>query len=134
MHYFRFLLTIIGVFILLSASAQKGILKQANKYYEAEKYADALELYNKVDVKKLDKFNTFRRGVSNYYTNHNDQAIKDFTNARHMGFEKKEIYLYAAKALHSKKLFLDASKFYKNYLRYVEDDREKIEIINLIKR
>jgi outer membrane protein OmpA-like peptidoglycan-associated protein len=51
-----------------------------------------------------------------------------------MGFEEKEIYYYAAKALHGKKLFSDASRFYKNYLRYIEEEEEKHRIIELIKQ
>lgn len=134
MNCLRLILTSLCFCIFFSVSAQKGILKQANKYFEADKYVEALELYNKVEEKNQDEVVIYRRGVSNYYTHNTDAAILDLTNARRMGYDKKEIYYYAALALHSKKLFEDASSFYKNYLRYVEDDDEKRQIVNRIKQ
>ncbi|MDF1694196.1 MAG: OmpA family protein [Saprospiraceae bacterium] len=126
--------TLFCVLLVFSSFAQKSILKQANKYFEAEKFVDALELYNKIDEQKLNKENLYRKGVSNYFTKNSDEALNDFTAARRMGYDKKEIYYYAALALHSKALFKEASKFYKNYLRYIEDEQEKYRIINLIKQ
>ena len=134
MSYLRFLIAIFCLFVASSITAQKGILKQANKYFQAEKYADALELYNKLELKDIDKLTMFRRGVSNFFTSKSDEAILEFTNARSMGYDEKDIYYYTARALHSKNLFVDASKFYKNYLRYVENDKEKQRIIWLIKQ
>jgi len=134
MNCLRLLFTSVCFFMFFSAIAQKGILKQANKYFQAEKYTEALELYNQLQEKDLDETITYKRGVSNYYVNNTDEAIHDLTNARMMGYEEKEIYYYAAKALHSKKIFKDASRFYKNYLRYVEDDNEKRKVIESIKQ
>ena len=134
MKCLRIVLTSLYLFAFFSISAQKGILKQANRYFEAEKYYEALELYNKINEKDLNETIVFKKGVSNYYSNNADAAIQDLTKSRRMGYDKKEIYYYAAKALHSKNLFSDASRFYKNYLRYVDEDVEKNKIIELIKQ
>lgn len=134
MKCLRLILISLCLFTFFSASAQKGILKQANKYFEAGKYLEALELYNRIDEKEQNGNVIFKRGVSNFYTNNSDAAIQDFTKSRRMGYDKKEIYYFAAKAFHSKKKFFDASRFYKNYLRYVEDRTEKNKIIEFIKQ
>ena len=115
-------------------SAQRGIVKQANKYFAAEKYLEALELYDKVVEKDQDKYFLYRRGVSNFHASNSDEAIADLTMARRLGYDEKEIYLYAAKAFHSKNLFVDASRFYKNYLRYVDDKNEQLKIVECIKQ
>ncbi len=134
MNLLRLILTSLCFLVIFSSSAQKSIIKQANKYFEAEKYSEALELYNKLDQKDHDENVIYKRGVSNFYTNNIDDAIQDLTNARRMGYDKKEIYYYAARAMHGEKLFADASRFYKNYLRYVDDSEEKYRIIDLIKQ
>ncbi len=134
MNCLKLFLTSLCISFAFSIGAQKGILKQADKYFKAEKYTEALELYNKLNPENLGKNEIYKKGVSNYYTNHSDEAILDFASAKNRGYEKKEIYYYAAKAFHSKKLFSDASRFYKNYLRYVEEDEEKYKIVELIKQ
>ena len=134
MNFLRLILTFFCFCVFFSLSAQKSIIKQADKYFEAEKYSEALELYNKLDEKDLDENIIYRKGVSNFYTNNTEDAILNLTNARRMGYDEKEIYYYAAKALHGKKLFSDASRFYKNYLRYVDNEEEKYLIIDLIKQ
>ena len=134
MNSLKLIFTSLCFLVLCSAGAQKGILKQANKYFKAEKYYEALELYNNIEEKDLDKDVLYHRGVANYYTNHSDEAIQDITSARRKGYDEKEIYYFAAKAFHSKNLYVDASRFYKNYLRYVEDSEEQNRIIEFIKQ
>jgi len=134
MNSLRLILTSLCICVAFSVSAQKSILKQANKYFQAEKYIEALELYNKLDQKFHNEKVVYQKGVSNYFTNNIEEAIQDLSNARRMGYDEKEIYLYAALAFHSKKLFSDASRFYKNYLRYVDDKDEKTRIIERIKQ
>jgi len=130
----RILLIALCVLIAQSISAQKGILKQANKYFEAAKYAEAFELYNQLKADQLDKDIYYKRGVANYYLHHPEAALQDLTQAKSLGYEEEEIYLYAAKTLHSQNKFVEASEFYKNYLRFVEDEQEVAQIIQCIKR
>ncbi len=118
----------------LTSSAQKGILKSANKYFEAEIYDEALKLYNQYEKVEKDKKVLFRRGISNYETNHIDDAIRDLTKAFSLGIDDKKIYLHVGRAMHSKGEYKDAVKFYKNYLRYIDDENEKRMVIDAIKR
>jgi outer membrane protein OmpA-like peptidoglycan-associated protein len=127
------ILIFIFTFIHLGYS-QKGIKKQANKFFEAEKYEEALDLYDQVKDVNDDKNLVYKRGIANYYSKNADDAIRDFTMAKGMGFEENEIYLYTAKALHSRGSYLDAVQFYKNYLRYVDDKKKEAVIIEEIKR
>ena len=115
-------------------NSQKGIAKQANKYLNAEKYEEALELYNQVKKINEDKNLLFKRGLANYYSRNADDAVRDFTLARRLGYEENDIYLYAAKALHSRGSYLDATQFYKNYLRYVDDKEKEYMIVEQIKQ
>ncbi|MEM9545121.1 MAG: OmpA family protein [Bacteroidota bacterium] len=130
----RLFLSFLFACIFFTISAQKNILKQADRYFNSEKYLDALELYEKIPSKEQDENMIYRRGVCHYFTNNIDAAIQDFTNARGLGYEKKEIYYFAAKAFHAKKLFADASRFYKNYLRFTDKQEEQRRIIELIKQ
>jgi len=113
---------------------QKGISKQADKYYKANKYEEALKLYNQIREINDDKSLLFKRGVSNYHTRNADDAVRDFTMARQLGYEDEDIYLYAAKALHSRGSYTDAAQFYKNYLRYADDKKKEYQIVENIKQ
>jgi len=114
--------------------AQKNILKSADKYFEAELYTEALKYYNQYQKIDKNKQAAYRRGVANYHTNNIEQAIKDLTLSYSLGTEEKQVYLYVGRAMHAKHNFKDAIKFYKNYLRYVEDDEEQYAVIDDIKR
>ncbi len=113
---------------------QKTISKQADKYYSAGKYDEALKLYNQIEEVNDDKELLFKRGVSNYHLRNADAAVRDFTMARQLGYENEDIYLYAAKTLHSRGSYTDAAQFYKNYLRYVDDKKKEFQIIESIKQ
>ena len=115
-------------------NSQKGLVKQADKYLDAEKYEEALDLYNEVKSINEDKNLLFKRGIANYYCRNADEAIRDFTLARRYGYEENDIYLYAAMALHSRGSYLDATQFYKNYLRYVDDKKQEHLIVEQIKQ
>jgi len=134
MIYSRF--TILAFCLTLTASAvgQKGIIKQADKYFKAGKYDEALKMYDQVSKIAEDKDLLFKRGISNYHQRMADDAVRDFTLARRQGFDDKEIYLYAGRALHSRGSYQDATKFYKNYLRYVDNKDEQLHIVDLIKQ
>ena len=114
--------------------SQRGISKQANKFFEAEKYEEALELYDQVKNINDNKNLLFKRGIANYYSKKPDDAVRDFTMAKGIGYEDNDIYLYAAKALHSRGSYQDAVQFYKNYLRYIDDKEQESLIIEDIKR
>lgn len=135
MNKLRFLLLLLlcGIFVG-TTSAQKGVLKSANKYFEKEHYHEALKLYNQLSNVEDKKDVVYKRGVANYHTNHIDEAIKDLTLAYTLGVEEDEVYLYVGKAMHAKHEFKNAVKFYKNYLRLIKNKTEQAEIIESIKR
>lgn len=124
------------IFILVAhcSFAQKGLLKQADKYFEADKFQEALDIYERIEKLSENENALFRRGVSYFQTKNIDAALQDFTLAKRLGFDDNEIYLYTAKALHTRGSYSDASQFYKNYLRYVDDKKEEYRIIELIKQ
>ena len=118
----------------LAVNGQKGILKQANKYFEAQKYEDALELYVQFGDLSERNVDMYRRGVSRYYTNNIDDALRDFSSARNAGFEEKEIYWYAGKALQKKGQYKDAAQFFKNYLKFADNKIKRERAVEEIKR
>ncbi len=134
MRHLIFLSVIVFFASINIGSCQKGIAKQANKFLKAEKYEEALALYDQVEKINQDKHLLFKRGVANFHTRNADDAVRDFTLARRLGYEENEIYLYAAKALHSRGSYLDAAQFYKNYLRYLDDKKKEYVIIEKIKQ
>jgi len=134
MHYVRITLLTFFAAMAISASGQKGIIKQANKYFNAGKYGEALKLYDQVKTIVEDKDLLYRRAISNYHQKKADDAVRDFTLARRQGYDNKEIYLHTASALHSRGSYQDATKFYKNYLRYVDDQEEQLRVVGLIKQ
>jgi outer membrane protein OmpA-like peptidoglycan-associated protein/tetratricopeptide (TPR) repeat protein len=134
MRHLIFLFVFVFFAFINIGNSQKGIAKQANKYLNAEKYEEALELYNQVKKINEDKTLLFKRGVANYYSRNADDAVRDFTLARGLGYEDNDIYLYAAKALHSRGSYLDAAQFYKNYLRYLDDKEKEYKIVEQIKQ
>lgn len=120
--------------ISVAIFAQKGVLKQANNYYEAERYADAVKYYNAYKKIAKDKNALYRRGVAHYQTNQLDEAIADLTQAYTLGVEDKEVYYYVGRALHSQHQFADATKFYKSYLQEADDEERQAEVIDMITR
>lgn len=134
MKHLILLFVFISFGFINNGNCQKGIAKQANKFLNAEKYEEALELYNQLEGINQDKNLLFKRGIANYHSRNADDAVRDFTLARRIGYEENDIYLYAAKALHSRGSYLDAAQFYKNYLRYADDDEEEFMIVEKIKQ
>lgn len=131
-------LILLFVFVLVAfikiGNSQKGIDKQANKYLKVEKYEAALKLYNQIKDINKDENLIFKRGIANYYTRNADDAVRDFTLAKRLGYEGYDIYLNAAMALHSRGSYLDAAQFYKNYLRYVDKEEKEYTIVEKIKQ
>lgn len=130
----RILFFLAALLAVQTLSAQKGIIKQANKYYEAGKYNEALDLYEQVEDLENNPNLLYKRGLSHFFTRNADQAITDLTLAKGLGFDDNDIYYYVGQALHSRGSYDDAVSFYKNYLRYLKDDGEKAELIERIKR
>ena len=131
---FRYIMIVTMTCAAVAVWGQKGVLKQANKYYEAERYAEAVKYYNSYKKIEKDKNAVYRRGVARYYTNELDAAISDLTQAYTLGVDDKKVYYYVGRALHSQHKFADAAKFYKNYLRYEEDEAMQAEVIDHIRR
>jgi len=127
---------IVLVIVVLSTQVwgQKGLLKSADKYFEAEMYEEALDHYKQYGNIDKDKEAVFKRGVANYYTNNIDDAISDLTAAYTLELEEPLVYYYVGRALHSKGDYSDAVKFYKNYLREIEDKDERSRVVDMIRR
>jgi len=129
-----FILIAIFAFGTIHLQAQRKLRKQANKYFEASLYNEALDLYNQ--LKKIDKNPDllFRRGVSNLQTNHLEEAIRDFTFAKGLGYEDEEIYFHTGIAKMRMKDFADAAEFFKDYLSFLDDSSKEENVIILLKQ
>jgi len=134
MKHLKVFSILVFTFFSFAAIGQKGIEKQANKYFQNQKYQEAVDLYEKLERIDKDKELLFKRGVAYLNINRLDDAVRDFTEAKSAGYEENDIYLFAAKALHKKGEYKNAVTFYKNYLRYVDDKKEEYRIIEEIKR
>lgn len=134
MRHARFSFILIGIMFSLVSYGQKKIIKQADNFFKAKNFDEAVKLYNQIGEIAEKEDLLFKRGVSNYHCNKLDEAIRDFSMARNLGYEDNDIYLYAARALHSRGSYLDATQFYKNYLRYLNDKKEEAKIVELIKQ
>lgn len=128
-----FTLLLLTLTLSTSLMAQKNVIRSASKYIKAEKYVDALSLLKDADISN-NKNALYERGLAYYYTNDYTKAIEDMTAAYNLGVENSKVYLYVGKALHGQHEFRKAVKFYKNYLSFIDDAREKRAVIQDIKR
>lgn len=96
--------------------SQKSQLKQGDIYFEAGKYAEAIQSYN--NYKKISKKPDalIRRGFAYLKTNNPDACIADMASAHALKSLDDKRYKYSAQAYFAKGDYQEAAKFYKTYL------------------
>lgn len=115
---------LVGCVVLLctgASIAQKSLLKQANKLYAADKYAEALTLYDKYAKLRKDKSALYRRAISAYKTGRYYEAVDDFSQAYKLGQKNPLAFLYTAESYMALSNYDDAATFFKNYVRRGKD-------------
>jgi len=89
--------SILLVLLLVSCENKNKVedfIKQGNKEFQEDKYADAIKYYTKVlDIDSINEVALNNRAWSNFYLNHIDLSIKDFSTLIQHGVSKDEAYI-----------------------------------------
>jgi len=113
-------------------SNTRGLDGQAEKYLKAGKYKEALELYKQL---KSTKENLLYKGIAAYHVGETDLSLRSLIDSYGSGHRDKRLYVYMADNYLTQGKFEEASKFYKNYLQYLDrDSAKRHETIHKIKR
>lgn len=110
----------------------RGLDGQAEKYFKAGKYKEALELYKQL---KSSKENLLYKGIAAYHVGETDLSLRSLIDSYGSGNRDERLYVYMADNYLSQGNYEEATNFYKNYLQYVDrDSPERNETIHKIKR
>ncbi len=115
--------------------SQKSQLKQGDIYFEAGKYAEAIQSYNnyKNINKKPDAL--IKRGFAYLKTNNPDACIADMASAHTLKSLDVKRFKYSAQAYFAKGDYQEAARFYKTYLNTLKsNDADWESTVNEIKR
>ncbi|MFS4491852.1 OmpA family protein [Maribacter sp. 2308TA10-17] len=121
------IITLFFFFLILGAgsvTAQKRLLKKANKHYENLAYKDAINLYEQiVDAGKAD-FDIYQKlGDSYYYNSDLKNALKSYQKMLSLGKDvPAEYYARTASALKNSSDFEGADKLLKELSKLKSDD------------
>ena len=114
---------------------QGNIKKEGEEYFKNEKYAIALNFFDRVKDANEDNEILYKRAICNYHINKLSISKGQLTQAFKKGFEDPEIFYYMAKTHHASGDYAMAAKFYKKYLNKVRKDKEtREEVTRLIKQ
>ena len=118
--------------VVVQLSAQKQLLRQAEKMVAAGNYHDAISLYN--NIKKLDNQAYFNRGMSYFYTNNPKACIEDMVTAYQKKLKNPDLFYFAAESYFILGDYKEAAVYYKNYLKNVPvNDSKRTHVISKIK-
>ncbi len=110
----------------------RGLDGQAEKYFKAGKYREALDLYKQL---KSSKENLLYKGIAAYHVGETDLSLRSLIDSYGSGNRDERLYVYMADNYLSQGNYEEATNFYKNYLQYVDrDSPERNETIHKIKR
>jgi len=110
----------------------RGLDGQAEKYFKAGKYKEALELYKRL---KNSKDNLLYKGIAAHHVGEIDLSLRSLIDSYSSGQRDKRLYVYMADNYLTQGKYEEASKFYKNYLQYIDKGSpERHETIHKIKR
>lgn len=113
-------------------SNARGLDGQAEKYFKAGKYREALELYKKLESSKE---NLLYKGMSAYHVGDIDLALRSLIDSYSNGNKDKRLYRFMADSYLTQGNYEQATEFYKSYLQWIDRDApERNEIIHKIKR
>lgn len=134
------LLILLFLCIGIHADAQKSANKikdKANRYFEYQKYSDALYLYQRYNkVKPDDKDIRLKLGICNYFTNDIDLAIKYFSSLTENVKKPEPVALfYLGCSYHAQHNFKKAVENYKAFLKHCDsNDPNRKAVKDEIKR
>ena len=121
-------LMMISVLSLNSCFSQKSLIKIANQYFDAGKYAEAVAIFESQNKKiAKDTRLLIRRGIAHYHSNNPDACIRDMEAARLLKTRDKEIYRYAGLAYFIKGNYQTASEFLKTYLSHIKQGHKHFD-------
>ncbi len=113
-------------------SNARGLDGQAEKYFKAGKYREALELYKQL---KSSKENLLYKGISAYHVGDIDLALRSLIDSYSNGNKDKRLYRYMGDSYLTQGKYEQATEFYKSYLQWIDRDApERNEVIHKIKR
>lgn len=124
---------ICALFVLFSlcpytGHAQKSLIKIADAYFDAEKYAEAATIYESQEKKVAkDTRLLIRRGIAHYYSNNPDGCIRDMEAARQLKTRDVRIYRYAGLSYFVKGQYATASEFLKAYLSRIKTSHKDFD-------
>ncbi|MBK8636123.1 MAG: PD40 domain-containing protein [Saprospiraceae bacterium] len=129
------LLIFFAAFIIQKADGQVHLKKEAIKMLANAKYKEVVSIVNGMESEQEDGELLTLRGISYYFLNKPDFAIRDLRKAHSLGSSNPYIFLYSAKSYYAQGNYEDAALFYKNYLKSIESNHEDVPyIVNEIKR
>lgn len=116
----------------LSASAQRGLKKQAEKFFEAGKYLEAYESYNRVEQ---DRDVLMYKGIAAHHIGKIEESQSALISSYSQGNKDKRLFLYVGDNYLLQGQYQEAARFYKSYLQYVDKgSAERNKTIHKIKR
>ncbi|MBC7885665.1 MAG: PD40 domain-containing protein [Saprospiraceae bacterium] len=126
---------LLSIVFSIDISAQKAVKKQGDLYFEAGKYREALEAYQKYNKTNSEAELLIKRGICYLYTNQPDACISDMATAHQLKSKDFSLFKYSGMAYFIKQDYIEAAKFYKTYLSHLKvDTPEWKNIVNEIKR
>jgi len=127
---------LIVLYVLPEVSfAQRAYRKQGDIYFEAGKYRDALDAYNKHKKIYKEAATLLRRGMANYYAGFPDACINDMATVNSLKSTDPRQYQFTGLAYMAKQDYAQAARFFKTHLNVVKPrSTEWFSSINEIKR
>ncbi len=123
------------IICVFQLSAQKDPLKLGNEAFQEDRFREALIYYNQIEKIERSAPILFKRGVCYFEINQLEKATRDFERAWEYGYTNAQIDFYTGQIQHHKGNFISAAKYYKKYLRELDDsDISKESIRKLIKQ
>ena len=115
----------------------KALKKEADRYFENEKYFEALPNYKTLSREQpLDIEVRYRLAITNYHTHNIREALRLLSSLNeNPKFSEDDYYYYLARCHHEKLEFRKAVEYYKEYLRSIPNskDKERNRIKNAIR-
>ena len=136
--YFQFRKLTFLIFLCLcsiSLSAQRGIIKKADAFYNAAHYDEALSLLKQ--YKKLEKKPELllQKGICEYHLGNTRESIKSLNQVLRLNQKLSSTYLYLGLGYMDLRQYQSASNYFKSYLQFGQDnlnkDQEK-KVLNLL--
>ena len=133
--YFHLRKLIFLIFLCLSSTfltAQRGIIKKADAFYNAAHYEEALSLLKQ--YKKLEKKPELllRKGICEYHLGNTRESIKSLNQVLRLNQKLPSTYLYLGLGYLDLRQYQSASNYFKSYLQYGQDEMNEYQRSNVL--